>query len=266
MGPTAPEAGCRAGLTRLVWFAVSIAVLSAAAGGFLSRWIDLPWWKIFRRCASVSALLTLWFFMRHLHHQPIRTLGLGAWKAGRRQVAQGVLIGCSVVALIGGWFVLAGWCRVAIHPDSMRLWRTLLISLPAMGLVGVLEELIFRGYVFRQMLACSQPLLAVAGSSACYALVHLRPNPVWPSSGLELAGLFILGCVLAASVLRTKQLYLAVGLHASLAYWARTNKLLIEFAAPPELQWLTGTNRLVNGVAAWCVLAGIGWWMTRRDR
>ncbi|MEK7214709.1 MAG: CPBP family intramembrane glutamic endopeptidase, partial [Chloroflexota bacterium] len=132
-------------------------------------------------------------------------------------------------------------------------------------LVGGLEELIFRGYLLRQLLACSQPL-AVAGSSAAYALVHLRPNPVWPSSGLELAGLFILGCVLAASVLRTKQLYLAIGLHASLAYWARTNKLLIDFTAPPELQWLTGTNRLINGVAAWCALAGIGWWMTRRDR
>ena len=124
MGPTAPEAGCRAGLTRLAWFAASVAVLSAAAGGFLGRWIDLPWWKIFRRCASVSALLTLWFFMRHLHHQPIRTLGLDAWKGGRRQVTQGVLIGCSVVALIGAWFLLAGWCRIAIHADSMRLWRT----------------------------------------------------------------------------------------------------------------------------------------------
>ena len=264
VGPTAPDAGCRAPLTRLVWFAVSIAVLSAAAASFLAVWIDLPWWKIFRRCVSVAALLTLWSFMRYLHHRPLRALGLGAWGEGRRQVVQGALIGCSVVALIGAWYLLVGWCRVSIHPDSVRLWRILLVSVPAMGLVAVLEELIFRGYLLQQLMSCSKTL-AMAGSSACYALVHLRPNPVWPSSGLELTGLFILGWVLALSALRTKQLYFAIGLHASLAYWARVNKLLIEFTTP-SLQWLVGTNRLVNGVVAWCALAGIGWWILRRTR
>lgn len=279
MGPTTPDAGaprceappaggakqgCRANLTRLVWFTVTIAILSAVAGSLLALWIPLPWWKIFRRCVSLSALFTLWFFMRHLDRQPFRTLGLGAWAEGRRQVVRGVLIGLSVAVLVGTLYLGLGWWRVSLYPDSRRFWSTLLASVPAMGLVAVLEELIFRGYVLRQLLACSRTL-ALAGTSAAYALVHLRTAPVWPSSGLELVGLFILGWVLALSVLRTKQLYLAIGLHASLAYWARVNKFLVEFTTP-SLQWLVGTSRLVNGVAVWCVLAGVGWVMTRRTR
>jgi hypothetical protein len=74
---------------------------------------------------------------------------------------------------------------------------------------------------------------------------------------MELAGLFFLGFVLAFSYLRTQQLYVAVGLHASLAYGARVNKLLVT-VSDPSLAWLTGTSRLVNGLLGWAVLAGIG--------
>ena len=82
-------------------------------------------------------------------------------------------------------------------------------------------------------------------------------------TGLELIGLFLLGTVLALSSLRTKQLYLAVGLHASLAYGAGINKLLFTFPDPSRA-WLTGTSRLVNGLVGWVVLLAVGglivWW------
>ena len=74
--------------------------------------------------------------------------------------------------------------------------------------------------------------------------------------------------VLALTVLWTHQLWLAIGLHAALAYGAQVNRLVI--AIPnSSLTWLVGSNRLINGVAAWAalgLLAGIVWWWTHRTQ
>jgi membrane protease YdiL (CAAX protease family) len=136
--------------------------------------------------------------------------------------------------------------------------------MPAAGLISVLEELVFRGFILQHLLACSRSI-AVTASSVLYALVHLKSPTVSVASGLELGGLCLLGAVLALSVLRTRRLYLAIGLHATLAYGARVNKLLIAFP-DPALSWLVGTNRLVNGLMSWIALLGMGavvWWWTR---
>jgi len=146
--------------------------------------------------------------------------------------------------------------RFDLHLDLGRVWRTTLGFIPAAGLIALLEESVFRGYVLQQLQVCSTSL-AVIGSSTAYALVHLRPTSVWPGILLELGGLFLLGLVLAIATLRTQQLYLAMGLHGSLAYCARVNKLFLEIP-DSSLRWLTGTNRLVNGIGAWVLLVGLG--------
>jgi membrane protease YdiL (CAAX protease family) len=171
-------------------------------------------------------------------------------------------LGLLAVVLVGGAYLFFGACRIAIHPDSWRLWRTVIGFVPAALLIAVLEEVIFRGYVVYQLMAYSTPL-AILGSSLSYALVHLRGSLVWPATAFELIGLWILGVILALSRLRTGQLYVAIGLHASLAYCARVNKLLVEFP-DSTIAWLVGTNRLVNGVVTWLVLIAIGWIITRR--
>jgi len=246
---------------RLIGFGVCTFGTSLILSGLIRLWLDLPWWKIFRRCVSVSAVLVLWLFMRYVHRQPLRSLGLGSWRFGKQPLVQGAMLGFGTVFLVGGLYLGTQVCRIAVTPDQDKLWRVVLGFLPAAGLVGLVEELIFRGYVLQQLLACSTRL-AISGSSLLYALVHVRPTWVWPASSLEFVGLAILGWVLASSVLRTRQLYLAIGLHAGLAYCARVNKLVVEFTQP-SLQWLVGTNRLVNGMVAWLALLGVGRIMAR---
>ena len=249
---------CRQNLLRLLAFTASIIVVGLGLSAVAKLWVPLSWWVIFRRCVSIAASVSLVVFMWRVHHQTIRSLGLGPWNPlGRRHFIRGALLGCGTIALMAAIYLGSGICRIGIHPDTTRVWMTLLAFIPAAGLIGVLEELIFRGYILQQLMACSK-WLAVAGSSAAYAVVHLRAVPVWPQSGFELTGLFILGVVLALGTLRTKQLYLAIGLHASMAYWARLNKLLIAFPSHSPLQWLVGTSRLVNGLIAWLVLGLLG--------
>ena len=252
-------------LLQLAGFVATIVVVGLLCSLLVKPWIHhLSWWKVFRRCVSISSLIALWVFMRYLHRQPIRSLGLGAWRAGKRPLLQGVITGFGGALLLAGIYLASGACHIVVSLDDAKLWGTVIGFLPGAVLVATLEELIFRGYVLRQLLAYSAPL-AIATSSAAYALVHMPTVFEWPGTGLELVGLAILGGVLALSALRTGQLYAAIGLHAALSYCARVNKLLLGFPYP-NLQWLVGTNRLVNGVIAWFILLIIGLFIARKIR
>ena len=210
------------------------------------------WWNFFRRSASIAALTMLLTFMRHVDRRPVRSLGLGPWSDGRRQLLLGLGIGLLATILLGLVYLKVDVLHFYRHPNTIKVVSTLIGALPAMVLVAVLEELVFRGYVLQHLLPLSR-VVAIGGSSIAYALVHLRTQLIWPSGAFELTGLFILGAVLALTVLWTKQLYIAIGLHASLAYAARVNKMVVAFAGSAP-QWLVGTSRLVNGIAAWIVL------------
>ena len=229
----------------------------------LLPWLDgLSWWRIFRRCVSLAAALTLWFVVCKSTSRTLRSYGFSAPKAGKRQFQFGVLLGLGVVALLLGTLVLTGACRWEVIPDRIKLWRVVLTFIPAAVLVGVLEELTFRGVILQHLLRYSTSL-AVLASSTLYALVHMKTIAFTRSSGMELVGLFLLGGVLAISFLQTQQLYFAVGLHAALAYGARVNKLFVDFSND-SMAWLVGTSRLTNGLINWVMLVILGgvivWW------
>ena len=228
----------------------------------ITPWTHLSLWKVFRRCVSVSAALSLWLFIRKLERRSFRSYGFAEPKTGKREFLFGVLLGCGGLGLLFGAYLVFGVCRIRITPDVARLWRTVGGFLPLAVLVGVLEELVFRGMILQHLMTCSKGL-AVVGSSALYAAVHLKSAAWNLAVWYELLGLFLLGGLLALTYLLTRRLYLAVGLHAVLAYGARVNKLLVEFT-DPSLTWLVGTSRLVNGVAGWIALLGMAgmviWW------
>jgi membrane protease YdiL (CAAX protease family) len=229
-------------------------------------WLDFSWWTIFRRCVSIGAALSLWVCVTKLERRTWRSYGVVAFRVGAPHLLFGMALGAVALSAMLALGLATGVCQLAVTPDRLKLWRTLIGFLPAAGLVGVLEELVFRGFILQHFLPCSR-VLAVVVSSALYAVVHLKTT-IWSlATGFELVGLALLGGVLALSYLRTGQLSLAIGLHAALAYGARVNKLLVAFP-DPSLSWLIGTSRLVNGVVGWLILLGLGGiimaWTARR--
>ena len=222
--------------------------------------VPLTWWRIFRRCASIGAFVSLWICVKNVEGRSLRSYGLSG--AGKWQILIGLLFGLSVLALMLGIGLASGVYVIELTPHPAKFWRVVLGFLPAALLISVLEELIFRGFLLQQLLSVSRPL-AVILSSAVYAAVHLRSSTLTLATWMELGGLFLLGGVLSMSYLLTGRLYLSLGLHAALAYGARINKLLIGIPHT-SLAWLVGTSRLVNGVMTWVailLLAGLvaGW-------
>ncbi len=256
------ERSCRSGWTHIIWFGGSTLLLAAVLSSLIHPWIDLSWWKVFRRCVSIAAVISLWWLTTRVEGRTLRSYGFSRLREGWRPLGLGVLLGCGALLLWVGVGLLSGTSEVSVTLNTFKLWRVTLGFAPTALLVGMVEELVFRGFLLQQLLACSK-WVAVIVSSALYSVVHLRTLTWDLLTAFELIGLALLGGVLAFSYLRTGQLYLAVGLHATLAYGARVNKLW--FALPDtSLSWLMGTSRLVNGIVGWIGLLAIGlairWW------
>ena len=236
----------------LARFGIGVVLLSLAFSLFVLPWVHLSWVKVVRRCVSISAAITLWWCITKVERRSFQSYGLGPFREGKRHLRFGLLLGLSALAVLAVLGLATGVYTIVISPDRVKLWRTLVGFIPAMGVVGLLEELVFRGYILQHLLAISRSL-AVIVSSALYSVVHVK-SPTWTMmSWMELIGLFLLGVVLSLSALQTRQLYVAIGLHAALAYGARVNKLLIA-VQESSMDWLVGTSRLINGVASWVVL------------
>ena len=261
MAQVTSKSSRRTSLGVLGLFALSVLLLAGMFSVLAQPWVHLSWWRTFRRCVSIASAVSLWLVITKIERRSLRSYGFLDWRTGKYQLGLGLLLGIGSLVTLLGVGVIAGWCRIALSPDRFKLWTLLLGFLPAAILVGVLEELVFRGFLLQRLMAYSHRL-AIIGSSVVYALVHLKNPEISLLTCLELGGLFLLGWVLSLSYLKTGQLYLPVGLHAMLAYGARVNKVLIEFPHV-SLAWLSGTSRLVNGLLGWtilCVMAGMFYW------
>ena len=269
VGP-AIDSPARSGRWRLLaaWlpvlrFTLLVACIGVAFSFVVTPLVKFTWWQVFRRSVSVAAFVSLWICVKRLERRSFRAYGWALGREESRQLALGLLLGLGALGLWLGISLLTGACQILVTDDRVRLWRTVIGFIPAALLVAVLEELVFRGFLFQHLLEWSRNL-ALCVTSTAYALVHLRTFSLNTSSTwLELTGLWLLGTLLALSYLRTRRLAFAIGLHATLAYGARINKLLVT-SSDPSLSWLVGTNRLINGMASWAALLGIWgimmWW------
>lgn len=264
--PTAPEPSQkrvgRTGWAIIVRFGLFTLALSLGLSFLVLPWLRLSWWMAFRRCVSIAAAISLWLSIKHYQGRTLRSYGFSNFGVGKRQFLFGLLLGLGALVFLLLVGVACGVYRFEVTLDHIRLWRTVIGFIPAVVLIGILEELVFRGILLQPLLDMSRPV-AIIISSILYALVHVKTGLWTPSIWLELGGLFLLGVILALSYVLTNQLYLAVGLHAALAYGARVNKLIVKIS-DQSLTWLVGTSRLVNGLMSWMMLLGIlgivVWW------
>ncbi len=90
--------------------------------------------------------------------------------------------------------------------------QTVAIALATLLAATLAEELIFRGYAFRRLIAAFGPTMAAVLLSVLFALVLIRANP--PRNGLiALIDCTLFGLLLAMAWLRTHALWLGWGLH-----------------------------------------------------
>ena len=91
-------------------------------------------------------------------------------------------------------------------------------------LISVLvEELLFRGYLFRQLTALGGPVLALVVTSVAFGAYHLIGKPYWAIGAFFVVAMPALGgLIFGCSLLRSGGLALPLGLHWG-GNWALTS-------------------------------------------
>ena len=163
-----------------------------------------------------TALLLTWIFARY-EHRRVDSYGLPVREAFAARYWEGFGVGvvnAGAVAL--GMVALGG---MTIHGLSLHGWGILRGAVAWLGvcvLVGVAEELLFRGYLLQTLWKSLGFWPAAVLISAWFAADHYffkQGENVWDVITLVTIGLW--ACY---SVLRTGTLWLAVGYHASFDY------------------------------------------------
>lgn len=185
--------------------------------------------------APLVLWLTAW-----VQDLPFSTYGLSWNLEILRSLGSGIVLGAiGLVSLVAAQTGL-GWIQW-----QKENWATLAsVILPALLLglwVGVIEELVFRGFLLNQLLTTFDFWTATIGSSLVFALLHL----VWEGQETlpQLPGLSLMGVVLCLAVGAQGSLGLAWGLHAGWVWTIATldsAQLICYSKTAPD--WLAGSE------------------------
>ncbi len=264
--------------TRIVIFLIGLVGFAAPIS------LPLYWWEYQQPeghsviLAPVSlvcvfiALLFVWTRRVHRLTDPWQKLGFGGggWRWWRNW-ATGFAIGAAGVALLYGLQLGFGWGDLAL--TSINYGRIVLEGLFLALLVGIAEELIFRGWLLFELEQDYAPTLALWVNGFLFALAHyIRPwsaiVETWPQFfGLWLMGLTLVWARRMPSLPMSRMdrqrsktsLAYAAGLHGGLV-WAYYQVSVAGLIAPTGVVplWVTGIQgNPLAGVMGAGLLGGI---------
>ena len=255
---------------------------SLIAHGILPSLARYDFESYFHRAILMAALLLLWPLFRSMNLRGWSDLGLQKNSQAAGDLGAGFAI--AAVPLLCG-----GAALIAFHIYSLRdtfLWHKVPGIVGAVLVVPILEEVFFRGFILGLLLRGRSRLGALFLTSALFSIIHFLKPPrlttpndavgwfsgfrsiahsFWQFGNplLLLAGfltLFAVGCILADARLRTRSLWLPIGLHAGRIFASS----LFSKAAHREvlaLPWigkdlLVGIVPLSIALASWALVRG----------
>jgi membrane protease YdiL (CAAX protease family) len=197
---------------------------------------------VFRLILLVSALLAGYLCNHWLEGLPWRALGLTLHTRWWRDLGIGSLIGVASLALATAVAAAAGGLRFTASPRTMLLpvVQTLLLSAVLFMFAALAEEALFRGYPLQTLARAKLAWLAVLLTSVPFAAIHLHnPNVV---KGFTFINTALAGVWLAVAYLRTRSLWLPLGVH-----WAWNWALGSLFGLPVSGITTIAPNPLLHG-------------------
>jgi len=225
-------------------------------------------------------LATLAVFIGLRRWIPWKKLSRGGFRRENRGrlVAYGALLGCGLFLTYFAIVVSAGGLVWGPAPVSYLLRKIPQYAIGALA-IAFLEELFFRGVVFRSMLRDWGMKTGLVVSSGVFAVLHCisggqRVTPGWDpligarlfkayftdSSGSFLpdlrlmVGLFLLALLLSFLFLKTGSLWASVGFHAAVVFTSKIQKQL--FVRTSDFpQWLFGDRVfIISGLLCWILI------------
>ncbi len=269
-----------------LWLLALLYFGSLIAGAILSliafratHWFDpdgssylasKPYSRFFDRARWVSVLVILPYLFAQCRITSFRAVGFARPALGPffKWFASGV----AMIAMIYGLNLLIGAFEVRQDWSPAMLLGKLDDAILAAMLIACLEEIVFRGLVFRMFYTALKPVPAVLLSSLFFALLHFKapaislegiePSQIglWESGQMAwgtaisvvihfdlkfLLAIFLVGIVLHQVFLLGRNLWACIGIHAG---WVFTIKLLGgAFETSETAGAFSGTTRVADG-------------------
>lgn len=227
---------------RLLFYLAAIVLIGAVIAPLLF-WAGQAWFpflakfdfeRFFHRALLIAAVVLLWPFLRLSHVHGLRDLDLAPNPRPGRDLIAGVLVAI-VPLLCCGAMLLAFRFYFARHSIAVHaLGKTVLAGI----FVPVIEEPLFRGLILGLLLRTGWRKMSILATSAFFAAAHFfrsaeqASTMVTWTSGFQaiadsfsrfadpwsilpaFATLFLIGWILADARVRTRSLWLSIGLHA----------------------------------------------------
>ncbi len=156
----------------------------------------------------ISMGIMLWIFMKFIDKQPLIEIGLQT-KGRLKEFNYGLIMGLVIMAFAYVSLSLIG--EIVFENYTFNLQKIFLSIILFVG-VSVFEEVIFRGYMLKNLLESFNPYVALFISSIFFSLIH-GSNPNVTTLGL--CNIFLAGFFLGASYIFTKNLWFPIALQFS---------------------------------------------------
>jgi hypothetical protein len=207
----------------------------------------------------------------------------GLVEKDRRDLFSGFVLAVGSMALLAVIMYFAGALTPGLSDPLYSMVRSSAKALMTALMVAFLEELFFRGILFKGLMEDYGAAVAFVGANLLYSASHFfKPPEEFLPGGLDplagfrflvlclapyldtattvpgVIGLLIIGLVLSYSLLRTGSLYLPIGLHAGWVFAIKTLSLYGDFTRE-GLGWAFGAKpKIVSGVVTWVGILLVG--------
>ncbi len=262
---------------------IAAFVVSAAITPLAAWLLPFPVHRIFKRALMVTLVGGVLLFRRAFAFESLSAYGLVREPGWPRQMAAGLAVSLGGIALGMAALITLGAQTFEVIGDGGLWARKMAGALGAAAAVALIEELAFRGYLLHIALRRLRVVPAAITTSVLYALVHYVRVPrdlgladrFQPLAGIEVVwgtvnrtiaeaptvlagtiGLTLFGAMLAWTVLRTRKLWYAIGLHAGAVLILKLSGLAAHWN-PERASWVVGAGHLYDGAVGWIVLAGM---------
>jgi CAAX protease family protein len=201
--------------------------------------------------------------------KPLAFVGLGLHSRWKAELALGLALGALMILAVAALERALGLAYFSWMASAQTTGRQVLMgglySFVLFTVAGTAEELTFRGYPFQRLADSVGPVGAVAVFAALFGMAHLY-NP--SHTFLSTCNTMLVGVTFAVAYLRTRSLWLPVGLHVS---WNITQGYVLGFPVSgmlmpaalvrPEFRgavWLTGGSYGPEGSSLATVMIVLG--------
>jgi membrane protease YdiL (CAAX protease family) len=192
-------------------------VMAGALAGFVFAGAGLRGRLFAAQLFALALLLAAFKLLTSLlDRRPLGSVGLAFCGRWHLEFGMGLGIGALMILSVGALEQLLGVAHFTVSsasPGQFGGWGVGLLFFFCVAAID--EELIFRGYPFQRLVEALGPAAAVALFSGAFGLVHLRnPDHAW----LSTLNTMLVGVPLAVAYLRTRALWLPVGIHLAWNY------------------------------------------------